>query len=127
MTEFWIIIGGIILVPTLLIVSLILDNDSRINDKKKCDKCKIVSRRGNIILYNLRNNTDDHCPHCEKRSIFWSADNDPAPLAPKFSLRQCRAISKLEDKMIEDKAIDIQMQSYLKIQEQKLQKMKKGE
>lgn len=125
MTAFWVLIVGIILIPTLFIVALIYDNDSRINDKKKCDNCQIVSRRGNIILHNIRNNTDDHCPHCEKRSIFWSADSEPSPLAPKFSLRQCRTISKLEDKAIEDKAIDIQMKNYLKLQQKKLDKMKK--
>lgn len=97
------------------------------NDKKECQGCKIVSRKGGIILYNLHNNTQDHCPHCEQRQLFSTASYKPAPLAPKFSWRKCREIGRMEDKKILDDAIDRQMKSYLALQQKKLKNMKKDD
>jgi len=107
-----------------------LDPDPDYNNIWICKKCSIASREGIIKLHNKTkediNYITVNCPHCEKDTKMDRNNNIATPLAPSLSLWQRREIYKTLTVGIYTEEADKQMQSYLKIQKEKLEKMKEG-
>lgn len=108
-----------------LYVSHITGED--LNDKLQCDKCKVISRKGIWDLYNSGLENESYykkvCPVCEKLSEFEEV-YDNSPLSPRLSLVKCYKLTKTINNNDKLRQADKQLESYLKVQEMKLESMK---
>lgn len=95
------------------------------NTKNYCRNCEIVSRKGHIELNKIKTGKDG-CPHCESSKIDTSAHVQglPTPFSPKFSWLQRVKLHKLLTRKAYDDKVDIQVQSYLKLQQKQMKDMK---
>jgi len=131
MLSSWILLiplGVSLLVPLVAIIEL----NSHLDKKILCTKCKIVSRKGIVELYNIDKDVKK-CPHCEEATVLRESsdgykyeyiDDLPTPFAPSISWIKRQKIAKTLTNHKHSSKVDIQVQSYLKLQQQKLEKMK---
>lgn len=97
------------------------------NQKWQCEKCGVVSRRG---IWNLHNSKivhkrkyDRECPVCEEIADFDEVYVS-SPLAPRIGIVKCIRMNLLASKNEDTIEVDKQLESYLKVQNKKLELMK---
>lgn len=94
------------------------------NSIRECNECGMFIRNGQLKLMTIKEHKE--CPYCNSSKGFSLTHVDhekELPFSPKFSLRNCIKIKKLEAEKENVKLVESQLDKYLKVQNKKLNHM----
>lgn len=101
--------------------------DEKYNEIYLCKSCELLTRKGHIDLYQTETGNKKCCPNCDSYGTLQASKkniNTNLPLAPKFSKKQLLDLDGTLGKIRYEKLIEKQMEAYMKLQRNKLDKMR---